>query len=132
MNLTLVRSHIDLHATVGSLAVDGGFQWFTLEPGSGDGKGPIPAGGYDVVIDFSQRFQRRMPHILDVPGFDGIRIHPGNTDKDTEGCILVGQQSDGRTCVLNSRAAFNELFQMLDESLSKGEACRITISQEAA
>lgn len=129
MILHLTRTHLGEHATIGFLAVDGAWTCFTLEPGSADGKGPIPVGGYDVVIDFSNRFQRRMPRLLGVPGFDGIRIHSGNTDKDTAGCILVGYGTDGKTTVTHSRDAFNDLFTKLDAALEAGEQVRITIGE---
>ena len=50
----------------------------------------IPCGTYPLIIDMSTRFKKLMPHILNVEGFDGIRIHAGNTAEDTEGCILLG------------------------------------------
>lgn len=129
MNLQLNRTSLGPHATIGDLFIDSAWECFSLEPGSADGKGPIPVGGYDVVINFSQRFQRRMPQLLSVPGFDGIRIHSGNTDKDTAGCILVGQGSDGKTVVMQSRPAFDALFAKIDAALDAGEAVRLTISE---
>jgi hypothetical protein len=53
----------------------------------------IPSGRYEVMLTFSQRFQKRLPLIVGVPDFDGIRIHGGNTVEDTEGCLLVGQRT---------------------------------------
>lgn len=56
------------------------------------GKTAVPRGRYRVVVDFSNRFQKLLPHIFDVPGYSGIRIHGGNTAADVLGCIAVGQE----------------------------------------
>ena len=58
------------------------------------GKTAIPFGHYRIVIDFSPHFGMLIIHILDVPSFDGIRIHPGTTEADTDGCVLVGHTQD--------------------------------------
>lgn len=73
------------------------------------GQTAIPAGTYKVIIDMSNRFKRLLPLLIDVPNFTGVRIHPGNTDKDTDGCILVGT-SQSPDFVGNSRVAFEALF----------------------
>ncbi|MBI4815168.1 MAG: hypothetical protein HY791_02845 [Deltaproteobacteria bacterium] len=73
----------------------------------------IAPGRYRVVIDFSQRFQRMLPHVLDVPQYSGIRWHPGNRATDTEGCLLPGLErvQDG---VLRSREAFVRIMNVLE------------------
>lgn len=84
------------------------------------GKTAIPAGKYQVIINFSNRFKKDMPLLLNVPGFEGIRIHCGNTAEDTEGCILLGT-SYGKAMVLNSRLAFDSFFPKLQALLAKGD-----------
>ena len=81
----------------------------------------IPAGRYQVVVSRSNRFNRDLPEILSVPGFTGIRIHPGNTAEDTEGCILPGMQA-GINGVLNSKTAFDMLLQRIRAALSSGSS----------
>lgn len=109
--------------TIGELYVDGVFECYTLEDEErklGEkvyGRTAIPCGTYKVIIDRSERFQCNMPHVLDVPGFAGVRIHAGNTDADTLGCILVGQEK-GREYIGKSRAAYDKLFKKLSESKS--------------
>src|SRR5436305_15172804 len=120
MEIILTREPSAGDCTLGSLFIDGQFECFTLEdivreiPGvpveqwKVAGKTAIPIGTYQVTIDFSQRFQRPMLHILDVPGFGGVRIHSGNTAVDTEGCILVGQTKT-QNSVMQSKAALDIL-----------------------
>jgi len=112
--------------------IDDDFQCFTLEDTEREGKPKIPGktaiprGTYKITIDMSTRFKRPMPHILDVPGFDGIRIHAGNTDKDTEGCILVGRRKrDG--WIEESRLAFNDLFDRISVAVHNGESINIEV-----
>jgi hypothetical protein len=79
----------------------------------------IPPGTYDVVIDYSPHFLQLMPHILNVPGFTGIRIHTGNTALDTSGCLLIGDTRTD-TGIGLSRAEYDEFFPKLQEALAKG------------
>lgn len=66
------------------------------------GETAIPTGTYSVTYTYSTRFKKYMPLINNVKGFDGIRIHSGNTAKDTLGCIIVGDNKVvGK--VINSR-----------------------------
>lgn len=86
------------------------------------GRTAIPMGNYRVIINFSQRFQKHLPLLLDVPGFQGIRIHAGNTHEDTEGCILIGNGRDvKRGAVTNSRAAMGLFQPALEQWLTKGD-----------
>lgn len=135
MRLTLVRDTPGDRCTHGKLYVDNVFECYTLEDkdrfleNGGEkiyGQTAIPRGLYQVVIDQSQRFRRFLPRLLDVPQFEGIRIHSGNTDADTQGCILVGTvRGDQR--VLNSRAAFDKLFTKLQKSFDDGDQIVIEV-----
>ena len=90
------------------------------------GKSAIPEGRYAVVISWSPKFKQWLPILLGVPKFSGIRIHAGNTAKDTEGCILVGENREvGK--VINSRKWLYELKQKIVEAKDRGEAVWITI-----
>ena len=116
MELKLVRKTFTDNSTIGDLYVDDKFQCYTLEDKVRTikkfGETAIPVGKYKVIINQSTRFKRLMPLILDVKGFTGIRIHSGNTDKDTEGCILVGTEYHS-DFIGNSRHAFSVLFDKL-------------------
>ena len=61
-----------------------------------------------------------LPLLLDVDGFEGVRIHPGNTDKDTEGCLLPGARY-AQDAVLDSRKAFSQLYDKIANGLEEGE-----------
>src|SRR5512146_2230440 len=114
-------------STIGEMWIDGEFACYTLEDEMREQLGvpvaqwkiphetAIPVGTYDVVIDLSTRFHRLMPHVLNVPGFSGIRIHSGNTDKDTEGCILVGEEKTS-DFIGHSKLAFDSFFSRLQDA----------------
>jgi hypothetical protein len=90
------------------------------------GRSAIPEGRYAVVISYSPKFKQWLPILLGVPKFEGIRIHAGNTAKDTEGCILVGKNREvGK--VLDSRKWLYELKQKIVEAKDRGEAVWLTI-----
>ncbi len=123
MNLTLERLQFDEDCTIGKLYIDGEFRCFVLEDTVREnpiglrpveawkihGKTAIPYGTYQIVITMSARFGRPLPLLLDVPGFTGIRIHPGNSAVDTDGCLLPGLDLYPKS-VGRSRIAFDQLF----------------------
>ena len=86
----------------------------------------IPIGKYDVVLTFSPRFKRVLPLLLDVKGYEGVRVHAGNTNKDTEGCLLVGENKV-KGQVLNSRATLEKLMSVLLECEERKEKVTILI-----
>ena len=86
----------------------------------------IPTGKYDVILTFSPRFKRVLPLLLSVKGYEGIRIHAGNTTEDTEGCLLVGENK-AKGQVLNSRATLEKLMSVLLECEKRKEKISITI-----
>ena len=86
----------------------------------------IPTGKYDVILTFSPRFKRVLPLLLNVKGYEGVRIHAGNTAEDTEGCLLVGENKE-RGKVLNSRATLEKLMSVLLECEKRKEKISITI-----
>lgn len=122
--LTVERSTFTDTCTLGELCIDGEFFCHTLEDtcrrNKIPGKTAIPAGRYEIVDSYSPKFGRNMPHLLNVPGFEGIRIHVGNRPEDTEGCILVGmKKGDGE--IFDSRKAFDLLHQEIKKRLEFGK-----------
>jgi len=122
MVINLERFSFSPNSTIGRLAiVDGdyaGYQCYTLEPQNiNQSVKPraIPLGTYAVVLRTSPRFGRLMPHLENVPDFDGVMIHWGNFPRDTEGCILVGETLGPQPDFIGeSRAAFAELYSRLE------------------
>jgi hypothetical protein len=79
----------------------------------------IPTGSYKVSITFSNRFQSKLPLLHDVDGFTGIRIHSGNSSKNTEGCLLVGMTWDGKSdWIGSSKVAMSSLMPLIENSTS--------------
>lgn len=138
MRLELHRKEFYDDRTIGGLYIDGPWFCHTLEDTDRkleDGGHKIakltaiPRGKYTVVIDYSGRFERDMPHILDVPQFTGIRIHAGNRPEDTEGCPLLGFEYDVKNhMVLTSRAAFDKFFILLKYAIDEGEEATLEIT----
>ena len=138
MELVLTRIAKRKTYTIGRLEIEGAGEnlYFcdTLEPTWRDyahggrkvkGRSAIPEGRYAVVISWSPKFKAWLPILLGVPNFSGIRIHAGNTAADTEGCILVGRNTEvGK--VTDSRRTLYRLMQVIDHR-DEGEPVFIEI-----
>lgn len=129
MELKVIRETLTEDSTIGKMYINGKYHCFTLEDKVRDEKiknvTAIPKGRYEVIINFSNRFQQQMPLLLNVPNFEGVRIHWGNYSKDTEGCILVGS-TKAVNMVGNSRTQYSKLMTELKKA-TKGEKIFITI-----
>lgn len=90
------------------------------------GETAIPEGVYKVVFNYSPKFKRNMPRLLDVPHFEGILIHSGNTAKDSLGCILVGKNTQ-KGMITESRVTSDKLNKLIEEAQNKGEEITIEI-----
>ena len=136
MNLLVDRIFLGDSYTIGKLYIDGKYFCDTLEDtvrdlkhdGSGKvyGETAIPAGVYAVIVNRSPKFRRMLPRLLNVPFFDGILIHAGNSAKDSYGCILVGKNSK-KGMVLESKKYEKLLVETLQEAINRGEKITITI-----
>ena len=128
MNLELIRHNKNKEFTEGKLYINGIYFCDTLENPDRelyqnmeedmisklkiDGKTCIPYGEYNIFITISPKFKKPMPLIYPVKCFEGIRIHPGITVKNTEGCILVGEKESEGT-LKNSQKIFEELTKLI-------------------
>lgn len=146
MELLVIRKEFGDESTTGSLSVNGSPLCVTLEDLdrglSSDmpldeikkvkvySQTAIPTGRYKVGKIFWERFNQDYPHIIGVPGFDGVLIHGGVTDADTEGCILIGTilvNDDYMTGQPQAKAA---LFPLIFKALEANEDVWITIQKE--
>ena len=141
MKLKLERKYFKNTYTIGNLYVDGTFFSNTLEDKNRDvnkngkfdngetkvyGETCIPFGTYKIVVNMSPKFKRELPRLLNVPSFEGVLIHRGNTAKDSAGCILIGENKVvGK--VINSTPYEERLVKMMKTAISKGEEIIIEI-----
>jgi hypothetical protein len=134
MKITLIRIANRPTYSIGKLYIDGVYECDVLEDtdrGLDDkmpleeiikkkkyGTTAIPTGTYEVQITYSPKYKKLMPLIMNVKGYSGIRIHAGNSAKDTLGCLLVGKNKEvGK--VLESRKTYNALFAKLSNAKTK-------------
>ena len=135
MKLKLNRIALRKTYTIGKLYIDGKYFCDTLEDTVRDtnksgkfdngeekikGKTAIPYGTYEIKWTYSPRFKKYTPQLMNVPSFEGIRIHSGNSSTDTEGCLLLGENKKVGM-VLNSRATINKFYPLIKKACSKGK-----------
>lgn len=134
MKLKVERLYPKKDYTVGRLYIDGEYFCDTLEDaernieveGKVPGKTAVPKGTYTVIFNWSPKFGRNLPRLLNVPHFDGILIHPGNTTDDSAGCILVGRNTQpGR--LTDSRYTSDRLNVLIEDKQRHGEEITIEI-----
>ena len=90
------------------------------------GQTAIPVGIYEIKDTYSPKYKKNVPLLLNVPGYEGIRIHPGNTAKDTEGCLVFGRNTEvGK--VTNSTYWTRIVVSAIRDALKKGEKVTINI-----
>jgi hypothetical protein len=144
MELYLKRDTFTDISTTGKLLIDGQFECFILEDrdrGLTDtmplaeivatkiyGKTAIPYGRYEVDWTMSARFKVFMPILLNVKGYSGIRIHKGNTEIDSLGCLLCGRKR-ANNVITESTAATNLLYTKIQTAKSRKEKIFITITK---
>jgi hypothetical protein len=128
MKLLLNRFHLAPTYTIGKLSIDGKPFCDVIEDvvrdknKDGDlqdageakvyGQTAIPYGTYKVQLTMSNRFKKVLPLLLNVPEFEGIRIHAGNTAEDSHGCLLVGENKE-KGKVINSAVTMEKLMAIL-------------------
>jgi hypothetical protein len=136
MKLKVARKWFTDKTTIGILYINGKFFCYTLEDvvrPAGEkvlGKTAIPWGIYQLIITYSNRFKRPLPLLVGVPNFSAIRMHNGNCDKDTEGCILVGM-THTKDFIGGSVLALEKLMSVLEEAYDRHEPIEIEITAEA-
>ena len=134
MKLLVERFTSDKDATISAIYLDNVFQCFGLEDEYREEKVAsetrIPAGSYKVGLrttgGFHARYEKKfsdihqgMLHVQDVPGFEYILIHVGNTDENTAGCLLVGtgaRAAEGDMSIQSSRVAYKKLYSKVIEA----------------
>lgn len=129
LKLLLKRQVLNEHYTMGELFVDGDYYCDTLEPPISADKHPaIIPGTYNVQMFPSQKFRALRPILIGVIGRSGILIHEGNYVRNTQGCILVGQNI-GRGRLQNSKEKLSPLARWIKDSLKRDIEVTITIEQ---
>ena len=134
-----IKSHRNVftqNSTISNVTVNDDFVCYFLEDedkkleDGGEkvfGRTAIPRGFYEIKMDYSPKYKKNMPHVLDVPQFEGIRIHPGNKPDDTEGCLIPGL-SYKDDWVRDSKDAYEKLLSMMLNAWEAGEKVTLEIT----
>jgi len=136
--ITLKRNMFNDNNTIGELyGINNEFLCYTLENKVRAVKIPkitaIPYGIYKLVFTYSKRFEKEMIQLLNVPNFEGVRIHSGNTEKDTDGCILVGNKvlnKQNNYSIYESKIAVEKIEKYIKALLNKNIDLWINISKK--
>ena len=121
MNIQLIRKYFKPDYTIGKLYIDGTYYCDTLELPN-----PIQTGTYNIEIQYSPKFKKSMPYLMNVPDQRWIMLHAGNTVADTLGCILVGRNTSiGQ--LTESKTTSNNLFEKISLAISNTDKVSITI-----
>lgn len=145
MNLLVTRKIKTENSTIGDFSIDGTFFSHCLEPADRgltadmtlddiksikvQNKTAVPIGTYDVISYNSPRWDKDVPLLVDVPGYAGVEIHPGNYPSDTDGCLLLGATEDV-DFVGNSVTTVEQFYNLFFKALGEGEAVSITYQDE--
>lgn len=86
----------------------------------------IPYGTYKITITYSPKFKKNLPLINDVKGFEGIRIHSGNNNNDTSGCLLLGFNKI-KGGVINSKVTVDKFIDIIQKTTNSGETITLSI-----
>lgn len=147
MHISLHRLKEDNNSTIGMMKIDGSPMYFTLEDDHDEvkemGSTCIPKGTYNIKLrneggvtkkynhKFGEEFHKGMLWLQDVPNYEWVYIHMGNTHKHTEGCILVGVTADlsnGRKKIGKSEDAYRIIYPMIRDAIISGEEVVIEIT----
>lgn len=141
MELLLERKYLKSNYTIGRLYINNKFFCNTLEDCVRDinkngifdcgefkikGHTAIPYGEYEIKVTYSPKFKRELPLLLNVPHFEGIRIHRGNTQDDSSGCLLVGENKK-KGMVINSTIYEEKITKLIKNAQNKNEKITIKI-----
>lgn len=144
MKIEVLRFSDNSRATGGLMFIDGAFQCFTLEDEKRQVKVKeetcIPVGEYEIKLrtegTHHEKYRVKYPdfhigmlHLQNVPNFQYILIHIGNSEKDSAGCLLVGNQITKALTLVDSTGAYIDMYKKVAPALKRGERVTIKITE---